>query len=154
MTGNYYTATVRYDKIDEATGKEAVATEQYLIDALSFTEAEERIHREMEAYISGDFDVSGIRREKIADIVYDKDRGYDIWFKAVVCYIDVDDKTGREKSNKYNILVNAYSFKEAYDLLEENQKSIIVPWRTVSMTETPILEVFFYVPKDEVAQEQ
>lgn len=149
MSNNYYTSTVRYESIDKISGKEVVATEQYLIDALSFTEAEERIHKEMEAYISGDFEVSGLKREKIADIVYDKERECDIWFKAVVCYVDVDEKTGREKSNKCNILVNADSFKEAYDLLEEHQKSIIVPWRTVSMTETPILDVFFYVPKDE-----
>lgn len=153
MSNNYYTATVRYDSIDKISGKEVVATEQYLIDALSFTEAEERIHREMEAYISGDFDVSGIRREKIADIVYDKDRQCDIWFKAVVCYVDVDEKTGREKSNKYNILVNADTFRWAMDALEEHLKGMIVPWRLVSMAETPILEVFFYSLKDEVDQD-
>lgn len=149
MIHNYYTATVRYDKVDETTGKEVVATEQYLIDALSFTEAEERIHREMEAYISGDFDVSGIRREKLADIVHDNDSQCDIWYKAVVCYIDVDEKTGLEKSTKYNVMVNADTFRQAQDRLEESMKGMIVPWRLVSMAETPILDVFTYSATDE-----
>lgn len=151
---NYYTATVRYDSIDKTSGKELVATEQYLIDALSFTEAEERIHKEMEAYISGDFDVSGLKREKLADIVCNKGNECDIWYKAVVCYVDVDDKTGKEKSNKYNMLVNADTFNGAMDTLEEHLKGMIVPWRLVSMAETPILEVFFCTLKDEVPQEQ
>lgn len=154
MSNNYYTATVRYDSIDKISGKEVVATEQYLIDALSFTEAEERIHKEMEAYISGDFEVSGLKREKLANIVCNKGNECDIWYKSVVCYVEVDDKSGREKSNKYNMLVNANTFKCAMDALEEHLKEVCVPWRCLSMAETPILEVFFYTPKDEVDQDQ
>lgn len=151
---NYYTATVRYDSIDKTSGKEVVATEQYLIDALSFTEAEERIHKEMEAYISGDFEVSGLRREKIEDVVCDKDTLCDLWFKAVVVYVDIDDKSGKERAMKYNKMINADTFNNAIDNLDEAMKGVIVPWRLFSMAETPILEVFFYTPKDEVPQEQ
>ena len=51
---------LRYEKIDER-GKQKKVTESYLVDALSFTEAEARIIKEMKPYISGEFTVSAVK---------------------------------------------------------------------------------------------
>ncbi len=154
MVGKYYTATVRYDKVDEHSGKEVTVSEPYLIDALSFTEAEERIHREMEAYISGDFDVSGLKREKYEEIICGSPQ-FDIWFKAVVRFISCDENSGKEKAVKINFLINSDTLQSAIKDLEERQKDVIVPWSLYSIIETPILDVFFYQqPEDEKKEKQ
>jgi len=63
---------IRYDKIQE-NGAVKKVTEAYLVDALSFTEAEARIIEEMTPYISGDFSVAAIKRTKIAEIFFTSD---------------------------------------------------------------------------------
>lgn len=139
---NWFECKVRYDTIDEQSGKEKTVTEPYLVDALSFTEAEERIHKEMQAYISGDFDVAGIRKEKLADVF--PIEGADKWYKCKVVYVDVDEKSGKEKKNAYSMLVMASNLKEACENLEDCLKDVIIPWELKSITESPILDIFPY----------
>lgn len=58
----YYEVKVQYQKMQE-DGKEKKVTEQYVVEALSFTEAETRIAEEMLPYTDGEFDIVS---EKIA----------------------------------------------------------------------------------------
>ena len=58
----FYEVKIQYQEMQEE-GKEKKVTEQYVVEALSFTEAESRIIEEMTPYISGEFDVVA---EKIA----------------------------------------------------------------------------------------
>lgn len=139
---NWFECKVKYDKIDEQSGKEKTVTEPYLVDALSFTEAEERIHKEMEAYISGEFEVSGIKKEKLADVFPYEDA--DKWYKCKVVYVDVDEKSGKEKKTGYNMLIMANNLKQACDNLSESLKDIIIPWEMKSVAESPILDIFPY----------
>ena len=52
----YYEVKIQYQKMLE-DGKGKKVTEQYVVEALSFTEAESRITEEMSAYIADSFDV-------------------------------------------------------------------------------------------------
>lgn len=63
-----YECGVRYERTME-NGMTKKVTELYLVDALSFAEAEGRITNEMEPYISGEFDVVTIKRTNISEIV-------------------------------------------------------------------------------------
>lgn len=56
----WFECKVRYDKTQE-NGTIKKVTEPYLVDALSFTEAEARIIEELTPYISGEFEVAGIK---------------------------------------------------------------------------------------------
>ena len=53
MTANWFEAKVKYIKVNE-DGRERKVTESYLLDAMSYTEAESRIMKEMESVIKGE----------------------------------------------------------------------------------------------------
>ncbi|MDE5904159.1 DUF4494 family protein, partial [Duncaniella sp.] len=63
---NWFETKVRYDKTME-NGSIKKVTEAYMVDALSFTEAEARISEEI-AHFTSDFSVSAVKRNKIAEI--------------------------------------------------------------------------------------
>lgn len=136
---DYYTATVKYGAIDETSGKEVVISEQYLLDAINFTDAETRIYEEMIPLINGDFDVSGISRLKLAEIITGKG---ETWYKAKVEFIDIDEKTGKQKKLKNIILVNAEDAESAIKNITEKMTGVIVQWSIFSITETKIKDIF------------
>ena len=59
----WFECRIRYEKVME-NGMQKRVTEPYLVDALSFTEAEARIIEEMTPFISGEFTVSDIKRSR------------------------------------------------------------------------------------------
>ena len=135
----YYTATVKFGAIDETTGKEVVVSEQYLLDAINFADAETRIYEEMIPLINGDFDVSGISRLKLAEIITGKG---ETWYKAKVEFIDIDEKTGKQKKLKNIIIVNAEDAESAIKNITEKMTGVLVPWSIFSITETKIKDIF------------
>ena len=62
----WFECKIRYEKTME-NGMNKKVTEPYLVDALSFTEAEARIIEEMTPFISGEFTVSDINVPTIAN---------------------------------------------------------------------------------------
>jgi hypothetical protein len=80
-----------------ANGMSKKVTELYLVDACSFAEAEGRITKEMEPYISGDFDVVTIKRTNYSEIVENGADSADKWFKAKLMFVTYDEKTAKEK---------------------------------------------------------
>lgn len=91
-----YECGVCYERIME-NGMNKKVTELYLVDACSFAEAEGRITKEMEPYISGDFDVVTIKRTNYSEIVEGLSTA-DKWFKAKLVFITIDEKSGKEKN--------------------------------------------------------
>lgn len=121
-------------------------TEPYLVDALSFTEAETRITEEQRPFISGDFDVAAVKRSRIAEIAFVD--GGDKWYLAKVGFISVDEKSGVEKRAVSQILVQASGFKSAYDNLLEFMKGTMADYDIVSIAETPLMDVYRMAVKD------
>ncbi len=115
-------------------------TEPYLVDALSFTEAEARITEEQRPFISGEFDVAAVKRSRIAEIAFN-DEG-DKWYLAKVGFITVDEKSGVEKRHISQTLVQASGFKNAYDTLVEYMKGTQADYDIVSIQETPLMDVY------------
>lgn len=141
MTNNWFECKVKYHQIDER-GKEKKVAEPYLVDAISFTEAEARIHKEMESMIQGEFNLVNISKSNVCEIFPFEDG--DRWFKAKVCIIDVDPDSGKEKKANNYMLVEADNVKQAYDRLEESLSSMLVPYSIPSITESPLMDVFPY----------
>lgn len=147
---NWFECKVRYDKIQE-NGAVKKVNEPYLVDALSFTEAEARIIEEQTPYISGEFSVSAVKRTKIAEIFWNEDG--DRWYLVKVAFITIDERSGVEKRSASLILVQASNFKEALENFIEGMKGTMADYEIVSITETPLMDVYkVKVPGDTPAQ--
>ena len=78
---NWFECSIRYEKVAE-NGMNRKVTEAYLVDALSFTEAEARIIEEMNPYINGVFTVSGVKRAGYSELFPSEEDAADRWFKC------------------------------------------------------------------------
>lgn len=136
---NWFECKIRYDKTQE-NGSIKKVTEPYLVDALSFTEAEARIIEEMTPFISGEVDVSAVKRTKISEIFWDDSA--DKWYLVKVAFITIDEKTAQEKKSTSLILVAANDFKGAYNNFMEGMKGTMADFEITSITETPLMDVY------------
>ena len=136
---NWFECKVRYDKMQE-NGAVKKVNEPYLVDALSFTEAESRITEEQAHYISGEFSVSAVKRTKISEIFFNETG--DRWYMVKVAFITIDEKTGVEKKTSTLILVQASTVKEAFDNFLEGMKTTMADYEIQSITETPLMDVY------------
>lgn len=143
MMNNWFEAGIRYEKVME-NGTQKKVTELYLVDALSFTEAEARIIEEVTPYISGEFSVVTLKRAKISEIFSSKDEVDDKFYKCKVNFITLDDKTGCEKKASVYMLVQAYSTASAEAKLREGMKGTIADYELESVSETKLMDVYPY----------
>lgn len=143
----WFECKIKYDKTQE-DGLIKSVTDSYLVDALSFTEAESRFVEEMKPYISGEFVVTDIKRAKIAELVESVDASDDRWYKAKVAFITLDEKTGAEKRTAQFQYIQAKDFATALSNLQKNMQGTLGDWVVVAMQETPIVDVFRYQVKE------
>ena len=129
----------RYDKMME-NGSVKKVTEPYLADALSCTEAEARVTEELQPFISGDFRISSVVTTKIAEIFWNATG--DKFYKVKVNFITLDEKTATEKKTASYILVQASSFKEAYDNFIDGMRGTMADYEIEQICETKIVDVY------------
>ena len=144
----WFECKVKYERTMD-DGKVKKVNEPYLVDALSFTEAEERIIEERKHYMSGEFQVSDIKRARYAELFETDDESADRWFKVKLTFITLDEKTGAEKKTSQNVLVQAADLRDAVKRLDEGMKSSMMDYVISSVAESPLLDVYHYVPKQE-----
>ena len=137
-----YECGIRYKKVAD-NGFTKKVTELYLVDALSFAEAEGRITNEMEPYISGEFDVVTIKRTNISEIVEGLSTA-DKWFKAKLMYITIDEKTGKEKKQAVHFIVRASDINNAHICVVEHMKGSVMDYEIATLDETNIMDLFRY----------
>ena len=147
---NWFECKLRYDKMLD-TGIQKTVTEPYLVDALSFTEAEARIIEEIKPYISGEFTISDIKRAKFSDTFFNETG--DRYFRAKLYYITLDEKSGAEKKTAVNMLVQATILKEAVEIIETEMKKTMIDYSIASITETALMDVFPY-SGDKISKKQ
>lgn len=148
MQSEWFECKVRYDKTLE-NGLIKKVTETYLVDALSFTEAEKRFIEEITPFMSGEFIVTDIKRARISELFDSEDLSDDRWFRARIAYITLDEKTGVEKRTAQNVLIQANDFHKAINRLDEGMKGTLGEWVIVTVTETAIVDVFKFKVSDE-----
>ena len=136
----WFETKVKYYKTMLDTGAIKSVTEPYLVDALSFTEAEARITKEMEPFVSGDLTVTAVRKVRFEDVLYHE--GGDRWYKVKINMITIDEKTGAEKRSASFSLVQASEFKLALDYFLEAMKSVLFDFEIVNITEMAYIDVF------------
>lgn len=136
---NWFECKVTYDKLLE-NGTQKRVSEPYLVDALSFTEAEARIIEEVTPFISGDFSVEAVGKARISEMFFNE--AGDRFFKFRVYFITLDEKSGAEKRTAVNMMAQACTLKEAIAVLEEGMKSTMADYSIASVKETSIMDVF------------
>lgn len=140
-TAEWFECKIRYEKLME-DGLQKKVTEQYVVDALSFTEAEASIIEDMSSYISGQFEVRDIKKAAYGEIFFSDDASADRWYKAKLQFIVIDEKSGKEKLSSVNYLVHAGSFVGAVKNIEEVMKTSVGDYVIASVAETQIMDVF------------
>lgn len=140
---NWYTIKVKYIK-EFTDGTLKKITEPYLVNAMSFTDAEARIYKEVGETVRGEFLVTSISKTDFADIFHYDDA--ETWYKAKVSYVTEDADTGKEKKVNHNFLVSAENVKESYERIEESLKGLMVTFEIPAIAVTQIVEIFPYEP--------
>ena len=137
----FYEVKIQYQKTLE-DGKEKKVTEQYVVEALSFTEAEARIIKEMTPYISGEFDVVSEKIAPFSEIFLSDKSDDDKWFISKVGFITIDEKTAKEKKQTFRYLVQAETSEKAMDYTKEMFFHGMSDYSIDAVQDTPTLEVF------------
>src|SRR5690606_4644725 len=146
MSQTWYECKVKYRKTHE-TGEQKVTTESYLLDAISYTEAEARINEEMAAYTSEEFLITNIKVANLSEV--HPFENSDRWFKSKVALIAFDENSGKERKTNTYLLVQANDVKEAYDHTIEAMKGTMGDYSIPVISESPIMDVFPYFSGDE-----
>lgn len=144
----WFECRIRYQKTME-TGMLKKVTEPYLVDALSFTEAEARIIEEMTPFISGEFAVKGVKLADYSELFPSDEESADCWFKCKLAYITLDEKSGAEKKTTTNVLVQAADLRDAVKKLDAGMKGTMADYQIASVSETPIMDVYPYQVSEE-----
>ena len=145
-TGSWYETGVKYQKMQE-DGTEKVVTERYVVDALSFTEAENTIIDEMSVYVSGVMTVNNLGKAKYNEIFFSDVKDDDKWYKAKLQFIVIDDKSEREKRSNVFYLVQAKSLARALRYIDEVMGKTMIDYDIVGINETKIYDVFESKPE-------
>ena len=143
---NWFECKIRYEKMLD-TGMQRTVNESYLVDALNFTEAEDRITEEIKQFIGGEFGVSDIRRVKYTESFFNETG--DRYFRAKLYFLMLDEKSGSEKKTALNMLVQASELKEAVEIVETEMKKGMIDYTFASISETAIVDVFPYCGTEE-----
>ena len=140
----WFECKVSYERQADSMGMKKVS-ESYLVDALSFTEAEERIIQEIRPFVSvGDLEVVNIRRARIAELFLSEVPEEDKYYRAKVNFITVDEKSGSEKKTAAQMIVKSDSLINAVTMLEAELEKTSGNHEIASITDTQILDVFRY----------
>lgn len=141
---DYFLCKVRYEKTME-NGMQKKVTELYLVEALSFTEAEARIIEEMTPFTTGEFAVSDIKRTNYSELFPSNEESADKWYEGRLAFITLDEKSGKEKRTYTNVLIQASDIQDAMKKLDEGMKGTMADYQSISLKETAIMDVYPYV---------
>ena len=148
MTHEWFECKIKYEKQQE-NGALKKVVEPYLVDALNFTEAERRIIEEIAPFMTGEFQVSDIKRARFGELFEAAEESADKWFKAKLIYLIIDESKGVEKKTTQNVLVQASDFQDALNRLVKGMEIYMGDYTIAAMQETPIMDIFRYKPAAE-----
>lgn len=135
----WYECRVRALKIDN-NGYERKVNDTYLLDAVSYTDAEARIFEKMSQMVKGEFRVVSIKQSNVTEIISDGNGEW--WWKAKISIVTIDEEQGREKKVNQYLLVNADTFEDVAPVLNKALEYMLVPYKIEMVSISPIADVF------------
>lgn len=142
-TSNWFEAKIRFEKTME-DGMPKKVTELYVIDALSWGEAEQRILKEISSFVSGEIEIVDLKIAAYKEIFFADSDMADKWYKVKLAFITIDEKTDKEKRTPVCYLVNAGAINSAIKNIEEVMSGTMIDYNTLNASETSIMDVFEY----------
>lgn len=142
-TANWFECKLRYEKTTE-DGLQKKVSEWYCVDAVTFGEAEERVIKEMSAYVSGELDVDDIKRAKYHEVFFSGDETDDCWYKAKLAFLTIDEKTGKDKRSYVFYLVQAHSLERARQIVDKVMGGSMIDYEIKSLSETQLMGLYEY----------
>ena len=141
-TAQWFECKIKYEKVME-DGLQKQVVEQYVVDALSFAEAEQRITEEMSQYISGEFEVTDVKKAAYKEVFFDNDNAAsDRWYKAKLDFITIDERTEKEKRSRVTYLVQATSLNRAMKNVDDVMGGTMIDYDAASISDTKLVDVF------------
>lgn len=135
----WFVCSVAVEKTQD-NGSFKKVTDLYLVNAFNFAEAEDRIVSELSPLYPGGLEVKAVKSEKVMAMF--ENEAADVWYKARLSFVTIDEKTGLEKKAKYNAYAKADSLEKALKAVSEGMKGTLSDWEFFSIAETPIVDVF------------
>ena len=151
-TAIWFECKVRYEKNGE-DGVPKKVIEPYVVDAVSFGEAESRILEEMGKYVSGEIEVVDLKIAQYKETFFANNNLADKWYKAKLAFITIDEKADKEKKTSVYYLVNAGNINSALKNVDEIMGVTMIDYQTCNLTETQVIDVFEYKKKTETTSE-
>ena len=142
-TGKWFECIVQYEKVTE-DGREKKVRESYVVEAVCFGDAETTIGEILQGWGIGDFEVVNINPTQYKEVFISEDKTADLWYKAKLQFIIIDEKTEKEKRSNVYYLVQAESFDQAKKNIEEVMRNSITDYTILEVKETNIIELFEY----------
>ena len=150
-TATWFECKIRYEKVME-DGLQKKVTEQYVVDALSFSEAEQRIIEEMSAYISDEYEITDVKKAPYKEVFFSDADLEDRYYKAKLQFITIDEKTNKEKRSNVTYLVQAATLDGAVKNINEVMDGTMIDYEKSNIAETKVMDVFEY-KKEEDSEE-
>lgn len=138
----WYQVKARYEKVQEDGQKKV--TEDYLVQAASFGEAERVIQEEIAPYASGEFDVVAVARKNYSEVI-ECNLGNEIadkWYKCKVNFVTLNERNWKEVKTPKLFLVQSASALTAHKAVDEFMQGSMSDYDVEQVEETKILEVF------------
>ena len=143
-TAQWFECRIKYEKVME-DGLQKQVVEQYVVDAMSFAEAEQRITEEMSAYISGEFEVTDVKKATYKEVFFDDDNAEsDRLYKAKLDFITIDERTAKEKRSRVTYLVQATNLNRAMKNVDMVMGGTMIDYDAASISDTKLVDVFEY----------
>ena len=141
MTNEYFECSVSYEKMMD-NGIEKRVKEMYLVEAVSFANAESRFLEEITPFMTGEFEVAAVNKRKYLEIFENTELSADRYYKVKASFITLDEKSGNEKEKSYLYLVQAADIHQALDKFDEGMKGSMMDYTIKAVTETPYLDLY------------
>ena len=141
-SAQWFECKIKYQKVME-DGLQKQVVEQYVVDALSFAEAEQRITEEMSQYISGEFEVADVKKATYKEVFFDDgDPQADRFYKVKLDFITIDERTEKEKRSRVTYLVQATNLNRAMKNVDTVMGGTMIDYDAASISDTKLVDVF------------
>ena len=146
LTGKYFIVGVRYEKTLE-DGTKAKTTEQYVVDALSWSECEAKTTEEMSKYTNSDMEIVTMKKAGFSELFLSGVDSEDKYYDCSINMITIDDKSDKEKKTKVRYIVQGDTIEKARKNVDEIMGKSLIDYDITSLKETSIMDVFLHMGK-------
>lgn len=145
-TSNWYECKVRLNQVQE-NGFIKKVTETYVVESLSYTEAEARITEEIKLFTSEEFEIKGIKEANFKQVFIEDSEIECQWFKVKLAFFTIDERSGSEKKTYSTFLVQGASLRDAIKRTISGMEGTMADYEFSLVSETPIFCVYEYDEK-------